>query len=652
MKFSYSIVKKLLPKVPPIKKLAEALNAYSFEVESVKGDTLEIKLPANRYSDAGSHIGLAREAAAISNLQFKNPVKTLVNLTSGRGLIKVKVQEPALCPRYSARYFELKNNGTSPTWIKKALAACGAQSISEVVDIMNYAMLVTGQPLHAFDADKLHGSIVVRKAKRGETMTTLDNRHVELNENVLLIADERQPLALAGIKGGKAAEVTKATKRIVVEGANFNYVNIWQSARSLKIQTDASARFSHDLSPALVDLGLDLATELLKASGAKLADSQDVYPRKAGEKVIAFNAADYKKLIGAEVDPKTAKKYFTVLGFEFDGKKVRVPAWRMDVESFEDLAEEIARFEGYQKLKSAAPEVAIKPAEEDEEFEFGEKAKNFLVRLGQTEVYNSSFIAEAEAKEFQPTFFGSDAKAVELENPISEDKRYLRKTLFPLLLKNIEENARYYDSIKIFELGKVFASSLGKIKEKMVLGIAIAGKKNPSCILELKGSVDELLKSFGITDFYFEEIKNELRVWSGKDVIGILRFFSEPKKLKSWQAAAAELDAEHILKIAEEAHEFRPLPKYPEVVRDISVVVDGLVRIGSIVQEIAGVKKEWIEHVDLADEYTDEKFGHKQSLTFRIVFRAEERTLSDEEVNKEMQEITSLLKRKFQAEIR
>ncbi len=650
MKFSYQLIKRFLPKVPPAGKLVEGLNMHSFEVEGVSGDIIEIKLPANRYSDASSHLGIAREVGVIFGTPLKNPIKTLVNLPAGRGLIKVKIQASKLCLRYSARVFELpKKYMASPAWLKASLKSCGVQSISFVVDLMNYAMLVTGQPLHAFDAEDIEGAIVVRLAKRKERITTLDDRHLELTDDVLLIADEKKPLAIAGIKGGKDAGVTGKTRRIVVEGANFEMANIMRSSRELKLHTDASLRFSHNLSPALVDLGLDLITAELKAAGAKLLDTAEVYPKKQGEEVISYDIGNYEKLIGAKIAPEIVKKIFSGLGFELDGKKVRVPAWRNDIESPEDLSEELARFVGYGKLQSRPPLIAVRPIEEAQEYSFGEKIRRIMPHMGFDEVYNSSFWGERELSSAKETLFGMH-KPLEIENPISEDKKILRMSLVELLLKNAEDNARFLENMRIFELGKIFAYGR-PTQEKLSIGFCIAGKGNSKALLELKGAMDELLKEFGMTDVVFAPKAGSVRIILSGVELGYIRTMRLPGT-KGYFAAVGELDAGVVFESVSEERAFKPLPKFPEIIRDISLVVKKDVRIGDIAEDISLANPEIIEDVDLADEYTDEGLGDRQSLTFRIVFQAKDRTLNDEEVNSETEKIIGLIRKKFDIELR
>lgn len=652
MKFSYSLIKKLLPKAPTSKKIMEEMNLHAFEVEDVKGDTLEIKLPANRYSDASSHIGIAREVGAIFGLNFKSPVKSIINVPSGKKLVRLEVKDTVACPRYIARYFEINKFPATPDWMKKSLKACGVQSINGIVDLMNYVMLEVGQPLHAFDADKLDGKIIVRKAKSGEKITTLDDKQFDLSTNDLVIADESRALAVAGIKGGKHAGVEKSTKRIVVEAASFDYVGIFKTSRALKLQTDASVRFAHNLSPELVGLAMDRATELLVKAGLKLKDSAESYPVKTKEKQIYFDVKKFERLIGEKIEPNKVKKYFEALGFTFDGKKVRVPAWRADVFEFEDLAEELTRMLGFGGLKSVPPMISIKPTIEDDVFSFSSKFRHLVSRMGFDEVLTTSFVGGETDKVFDQSFFGSDAKNVEVLNPISEDKKFMRKNLGSLLLDIAEQNSRFFDEVKIFEIGKVFSWQGKEAKEKLVLGLVAGGKKKKDSALVVKGVMDEVLRSVGITDFAFEEERGHLYVKVGGRVVGFLRDFENFGKAKGWVLAAGELDLSQIISMAEEEFAYQPIPKYPAVMRDISLMVDASVRIGDVIEEISLANEKLIVDVDLVDEYWDEKFGSKQSLTFRVVFQADDHTLTDNEVNLEMENVVAILREKFQGEIR
>ena len=644
MKFSYSLVKKLIPSAPPVKKLTEGLTARSFEVESAERGVLEINLPANRWSDAASHIGIAREVSAVFGRKFKSPVKILITQPATLGLIKVEVKEKNLAPRYAARLFEIKKAGKSPLWLQKILRDCGGQPINGIVDTMNYAMLETGQPLHAFDASKISGKIIVRRAKSGERLETLDGKNISLDSETLVIADIKKPLAIAGIKGGRSSGVSGKTRKIIVEAANFDPVNIFKTSRRIGIKTDASMRFGHGISPALVKEGLDRATELLLKNGANLLDSADFYPRPVGEEVIEFDCAKYEQLIGAPVASTKAKDYFARLGFSIEEKwggksrsfLVRVPSRRTDIETPEDLMEEIIRLMGYDGLRPEAPAISIRPAEENDMIILKDKLRNLAVSFGLEEVYNHSFVS------------GAGRNAAELQNPISEDFRYLRPSLEAGLLKNVNHNARFFDEIRIFEIGNVFFKNKKGLTEETHLGLCLGGKSRNQ-VLELKGIISDILKGAGLIDFETVEMGGVLRFESGRDTLGPVRHLPLPKQK---EAAVAEISLTKLLPLLEGEKEYLPLPKFPAVMRDISIIISDEVRIGNILETIQESAGDLAENVDLMDEYTDPKLGGRRSLTFRIVFQSDKKTLTDAEVNKKMSAVSAALKRGFGAETR
>lgn len=677
MKFSYSLIKKLLPKCPPKQKLVDGLNLHSFEAENSTGDVFEVSLPANRYSDAASHVGIAREVAAVFRLKAKLNTKTFVNLPSEKGFVDISIKNPKLCPRYAARYFELQSPvRESPKWMKEILASCGIKPINNVVDIMNYVMLETGQPMHAFDADKLVSSvkrrgsrvkIIVRPAKKGEKIKTLDGQKLVLDAGILVIADKKGPVAIAGIKGGADSGVTEKTKRIIVEAANFDPAAIYRGAKILKLQTDAALRFGHGLSPAIAPIGLDRATELLLKEKAWLLDSVDASSARMTEEVIEFSPQRYEAIVGAPIERKKAEAIFASLGFWIEPLKkkakdpaaflVKIPAWRTDIENFEDLAEEVVRLEGYAKLRPKAPVLSIRPAHQEDVVNLKDRVRRILLGFQLDEVYNSTFVGKPDStndhermtnnKGYESSVTGH--RLVEVENPISEDRRYLRPSLTPMLLKNAENNSRFYGNIRIFELGKVFSGNQKGVGERLSLGTVLAEKNEPKLVLEMKGLVDDLMRGLGVDDFSIVAAGESLRVEVGRSVLGIIGRATLEKGL---HAAFAEFDLDKIMQFTEEAKEFIPLKRFPSVLRDISVLASKEVHIGDVVQTIQNVNSILIENVDLVDEYEDEKLGGKQSLTFRIIFQAEDRTLTDTEVNAEMEKIAVALKKEFRAEIR
>ncbi len=656
MKFSHSLIKRLLPKSPAKAKLIEALNLHSFEAEDAKGDTIEVSLPSNRYSDAASHIGIAREAAAIVRLSFTSPVRTIINPPSNKGLLAISIQSRKVCPRYNARYFELNRRAAAPLWMQNVLKSCGIRPIHGLVDIMNYVMLETGQPLHVFDVDKVAAKdngratkeIIVRKARKGERIETLDGQRFELDPDMLVIADARRALAIAGVKGGAYAGVSRNTKRIIVEAANFDAASIYRTSRRLKLPTDAALRFSHGISPALVDWGADRAAALLQKAGATLMDSADSDPAPQKDGMIAFDLRRYESLIGIPVGDAEAKRVFRALGFSISRGKnptgpngtflVRVPAWRNDIERFEDLAEEIARLRGYQRLKAEPPLISMRTATEEDSVVLKSRTRSHLQSLRFDEVVLHSFVPRASGKR----------AVVELENPLSAEFEVLRSDLEQGLLQAVRDNIRFADQVRIFEIGRAFSHAGEGVKEENRVGIVLAGRGKPQ-VRELKGVCDSLLQSFGIVPRAVYVGGDALRLEADHDVLGTLR----PHVLeKGWSAVSAELSLDTVLRKIGEERLFAPLPKYPAVIRDLSVLIGAQVPIGDVSQAVEGASPRIIADVDLIDEYDDPKLGGKQSLTFRIVFQSPDRTLTDAEVNREMEKIVILLRRKFKAEVR
>lgn len=677
MKFSYTLLKKLVPEIKNAKALEQQLSLYAFEVDSVEGKTFDIKLPANRYGDAASHWGVGQEIAATMGVRFgeQKAIATLLAkkvATPGKTPLSVSVEDAALCPRYIGAYFDQVKVTESPKWIKDILIECGMRPINNVVDIMNYVMLETGQPLHAFDYDKLEGQkLIVRRAKKGESITTLDDQTVSLTPDMVVIADAKRPLAIAGIKGGKFAEVDRHTRRIVIESANFDAVSIYKTSRAVGILTDASARFSRSLSPELATLGAIRANMLLREIvGVSAKGVIDMYPKKQARRVLKFDLAACNRFLGTHFDAKTARNYFELLGFGIQAINAKtpvstgvffvvVPPLRTDIEHAHDLYEEVVRLHGLGNLRSEAPRIHLVPSGFEDSVVLKDTVRAVLTALGVDEVYNHSFVSE----HFGKGDAGIRSELVALENPISKEYEYMRPTLIAGLHANIDSNSRYFDSVAAFEIGRVFARNAKGINERTMLGIALASKGNEQFFI-LKGLLRELFERIGLTEFTMVEGKEKdarfaaayinghelLRIDSSKETIGSLAKLKHlPAK---WQGGVAELDMTLLTKLVVAEHEYRPLPKYPSIVRDISVLVGVDKKVGDIMQTIQQTNARHIDDVDLIDEYEHEKLDHRRSLTFRIVFQAEDRTLTDEEVNKELEIIVAALHKAFSAETR
>jgi len=644
MKFSYSIIKKFVPALKSPEHLADTLTMHLFEVEGIDGDTLDVKVLANRYADAASHAGIARVVAAALNTKLKTnkaqPKNGIAQKTST--LFGVDVKEKTLCSRYGARYFIMPKFYLSPPWLKQALAACGIKPINAVVDIMNYVMLETGEPMHAFDADKMYRSasdgkagkpeIIIRCAKKGETIETLDGNSFELAARDLVIADHKGALAIAGIKGGKRAEITASTTKIIVEAATFDQTAIYKTSRRLKLQTDASLRFSHGMPTVLVPRAMTRATELLReichATPSDWIDIENAKPQKV---VLKFDIARANQLTGLSLSESEAFKYLERLGFEVKGKLVTVPEDRTDIRIFEDLVEEIVALYGVNKIAPIKPVVPLAPPKESPLLHMRERIYRILPGFGFSEVMNYSFARRG---------------IVEVENPIADDKRYLRESLAEGLLQNIESNLRFSDAVRVFELGHVFSND----GEREVLGIGIGSRKNAH-ILELKGVLEALLDRLGIHEALIVPLSNSvLRVETGshEDIV-IIRLF---KKGADATGSIAELDLESLVRVVEEK-EFKPIPKYPAVVRDISVVVKKSIKTGDLLESIEHASGWLKDGVQVVDFFEGARIGEgNQAMTFRLPFRSNERTLTEKEVEQEFKKIIAILRDNFEARIR
>lgn len=665
MKFSYSLLKQLAPKIPSKEALIEKLNFHAFEAEDVlvpqggQSDTIEISIPANRYSDASSHWGVARIAAALFGGSVVDPSvgkEPKVELKNTAPEITISAKKS--CERYIGRYLEVPAIKSSPEWLRNILLACGQRPINSVVDIMNYVMLEIGQPLHAFDADLVKGSIEVRMAKEGETIKTIDGNEYKLSPNHLVIADEQGALAVAGVKGGKRAEVSQNTRKIIIEAASFDGPAIYRTARELNLFTDASGRFAHGLSPVLAEVAMKRATILLKDEAkARIGDKTDVNYSKESKKLLKFDIKRFNQLTGLELDEKEALGYLKKMSFKVTGKFVEIPAWRMDVSIFEDLVEEVVNLYGYEKLQAKAPHIPLKPAHREDQIALKDQLRESLRGFGTSEVYNYTFVSRQDLTKYaDPKWFGAAA----LLNPVSADFQYLRPTLAVSLVKNISDNFRFFNSVKIFEIGKVFSEKDSQLKEELRLGVAL-GSKTENPILELKGLIDEVLKSVGLMDFFFRDLgwevkyleqEKSLRVEANHEVIG---YVGIPKGAHNM--AVAEIYLDKLLRLVEEEKEYEPLSKYPSMDRDISLLVNQETRVDKLMETMEHTAPQFLDDVDLIDYYDpsvenkNTKKDHK-SLTFRLVFQADDHTLTDEEVNAEMVKITSVLEEKFGAEIR
>ncbi len=663
MKFSYNWLKEYLSKIPKPEKLAEILTMHSFEMKEViksKGDfILDIDVLPNRGPDCFSHIGIAREIAAITNSKFQTPkYKIQATRYKTKDFIKVEVKNREACPRYTARVITGIKVSPSPKWIQERLIVCGLRPINNIVDITNYVMLETGQPLHAFDGEKLESKkIIVRFAKKGEKITTLDREKYDLDKDILVIADLKEPLAIAGIKGGVSAEIDKKTNTIVVESANFNQKVIRRGSQKLNLKTDASLRFEHGIDPNVTETAVNRVAHLIqKIVGGKIAQGLvDFYAKKTLPKMIRLNLDYVERLLGIRISPREIKNILRKLDFrlsEVGSPKVNevlveIPTWRLDISLPEDLIEEIGRVSGYNKLPAVFPQISLIPSKRNFASFWQELAKTSLREAGFSEVYNYSFIGEKLSK-----ILGyKDKDLIEIENPVSEEQKYLRPSLTPNLLKNVRDNLRYFDEMRIFELGKIYRKS--KMKEKRMLTGLVAKKEAVSeseAFSQLKGTIDSLLNKMGISNIWYDAYQptpkgSRISIWQSKKTaeikidhtkIGFLGGISS-KILTELKIKVSiflfDLDFELLSRLSSEEHEFRPLSRYPSAVRDLAVLVPRGVKVVQVLNKINTAGGFLVRDVDLFDMYEGEEMPEgKKNLAFHIIYQAENHTLSSKEI--------------------
>ncbi len=697
MKFSYNWLQSFFKKkLPQPEELAELLTMHSFEIEEIKGVAkdfiLTIDIRPNRAGDCFSHLGIAREISAITGLSYREPFSVIKEdkKLKAKDFVNLEVKNKTACPRYTVRVINDVKIGSSPKWLKDRLKVCGLRPINNIVDIANYVMLETGQPLHAFDLEKLKGvnpksnhspliravaktqikKIIVRKAKKGEKIITLDNKKYDLDEDILVIADIKEPLAIAGIKGGKKAEIDKKTKTVVLESANFNSQIIRRGSKKLNLKTDASLRFEHGIDPNLTEFAINRAAYLIQkiAKGKVAQGLVDFYPKKILPKTIGLNLDYLESLLGVKIPEKEIKNILNSLNFKCNEARPRyievvVPTLRLDVSIPEDLIEEIGRIYGYEKIPSLLPVSVLIPPQKNLDIFWEEMVKNILKETGFVETYNYSFISQKDLSIFNYQF----SKIIEIENPTSNEYKYLRPSLIANLLKNVQTNQAHFKEIKIFELGKIFfkkqeRGSKKQCREKKMLAGAIMAE---DAFYEAKGVIKLLLNKLAISNIWFTEPSShfsptpedsEISLWSKEkcaeikingEEIGFLGEIS-PKILSSLdikeRVVLFDIDFEKLSQLASEEQEYRPISRYPAAVRDIAVLVPLEVRVEEVLNKIEISGGSLIIDVDLFDIYEGEELPRgKKNLAFHLIFQSKDRTLTSKEIDQIQNKIIKTL---------
>ncbi len=645
----------------------DATIGTSFAKHMELDDTiLDIDVLPNRAHDALSHQGMAREIAMLEGRKVLFEEKNLSQIPNG---IEVEIQTPN-CLRYVGLSLNNITIEPSPKWLQNRLKSLGHNAINNVVDITNYIMLETGQPLHAF-SQEYASQINVRQAKTSEKMTLLDQTEVTLSNEDIVITDGNLPIALAGIMGGKGSAITDTTSSVMLEIANFDARSVRATKSRYGLQSDAAYRFERDLDPNLVDQSLARAVELFEQiCGAKISAITDVYPEPIKQWSIALPHGEIEKLLGIEIEHSNVQKILHDIEITISQKNdvylCHVPTVRKDLNTPEDLIEEIGRIYGYDKIHPRPLNEIVKAPAKNEQRLFERTTKDFLITQGFSEVRSYSFYSQDDA-----IAVGSTEAHVSLSNPMSSQQKYMRRTLAVGLLQSASQNQSYKNTTQLFEIGRLYIpNKTGLPDEKIVLGISVTAKSdNAQQFYVLKGLIDKYFNSLGIKDHYYSEKATRnttsvvdlhpsrqasIHLQSGSVVGSIGEITKNTAKyftVKNASTAFCELDLDLIRHISQDLHEFIPLEKYPAVQRDLSIIVAERTRVADMERIIASAGTEILQKIDLFDLYIDKEKAER-SMAFHLSFSSPQRTLTAKEVDAIMEDITSTLENEDDIQIK
>lgn len=627
--------------------------------------------------DLWGHYGMAREIAAITDEQLK-PLDFFTKYDQKLpNIVDIEVKDAKLCPRYITVTLDNIEISPSPEWLKTALENTGNRSINNIVDATNFVMLELGNPLHAFDTSEIAGGkIIVRRAKKGETIETLDEENKELNEDTLIIADTKKPLAIAGIKGGMHSGITDKTTRITLESANFNPVSIRKSSTRLGIRTESVQRFEKDLAPLLAEQAMDRLVKIIMelCPNAKvISNKQDVNNFKYKPRRIKLDLKKASSKIGVDITAKAAKELLEKLEFKVTAGKnsleVTVPSFRAtkDINHQDDLIEEVARLYGYEKIPAEVPELHVRPAarQNTERLEKYSVRDIFSLELGFNETINYSFYSK---KTFENC--GLDEKNhLKIRNYLSEEQTHLRVDLIPNLLFNVVANLKTTDHLKLYEIGRTykFVNEYFPLEEKNVAGLILVGKKANAPFYQAKTAMEVLLQRLNVTALKYRkaETPNPLAhpakhaAWfdhkSQQEIIQIYELHPEVAQnygLEKLQIACFSLNYSLLHHLPRPGKKYRPIPRFPAIQIDISMLVDANREVATYEQAIRKADQKLISTVRLFDFYQGANIPEgKKSLAYQIIFQAPDRTLTDQEVKTVQQQIFTNLQKEG-AEIR
>lgn len=643
------------------------------DIMGLDDSVIELEITPNR-PDCLSIIGMAREAAATFNKDLKEPKITIKNeVDKIEDYINSIEVESDNCNRYYARVIKDVKIGKSPMWIQVRLMEAGIRPINNIVDITNFVMIEYGQPLHAFDLEKLNDKkVIVRQAKDGETILTLDETERKLDSSNLVIGDGENPIAIAGVMGGFDTEVTKDTKNVLIEGANFNSKSVRLTSKKLNLRSEASTRFEKGIDINLSQVAADRVCQLIEEIGAGtiVKGNIDIYKEVKEEKIINVRPYRVNKMLGTEISVEDMVGYLNGLGLTSklveDLIQVKVPSFRLDIELEIDLIEEIGRLYGFHNIVSKPLVGVLTRGEKPLGKRIEDRTKAILQGLGLNEVMSYSFISPKAYDKINLPEDSPLRKYIKLINPLGEDYSVMRTTLIPNMLELLSRNYnRGVSASYLYEIGNIFiAKEIPVVElpdEKKVLSFGIYGKKD---FYYLKEVIDKTLNRLGIKEIeYIREENNPIfhpgrtaKILCNGGELGIIGEIhvdiAENYNIKD-RVYIGQLDFDKIIELTNLETKYKALPKYPSMARDLAIVVPENVLVGDIQKVIAKHGEGLIEKIELFDIYTGSQIEENmKSIAFSIIYRSHDRTLRDDEVNNIQNSIIKDLEDAFKAKLR
>ena len=630
---------------------------------------VEFEITPNR-PDCLSVIGLAREAAATFGKELKTHEPVVKGGADGVLTELLSVETPAadLCPRYTARMVRNVKIAPSPKWMRERLRAMGVRPINNIVDITNYVMMEYGQPMHAFDYRYVKGGrIIVRRAAEGEELTTLDGNVRKLNPNILVIADDTRAVGLAGIMGGENSEIVSDTVDVVFESANFDGTCIRKGALSLGMRTEASAKFEKGLDPLNTLPAVNRACELVEMLGAgEVVDGViDIVNNIPEPTVLALRPDKINALLGTDVSTETMQDILRSLQFGVDGETISVPSWRGDVGHYSDLAEEVARFYGYNNIPCTLVSGESTLGGYSDEQLLEQRLGSLCRAAGYDEIITYSFISPTYYDKIRMPADSPERESFKILNPLGEDTSIMRTTTLPSMLEILTRNYNFRNKeVKLYELGRTYhlGGKDGLAIEKKYLTLGTYGAKVN--FFTVKGLVEAIMKDLRAEDVRFEACTGNpsyhpgrcATVWAGDECIGV---FGQIHPLVAanygvdTELYCAELSLEKLLNACGPDPIYTPLPKFPAVTRDIAVVCDKAIPVAKLIDCISKAGGKYLKGCSLFDIYTGSHIADgKKSVAFSLTLRADDQTLTDDHAEETMKAVLDALERDFGASMR